>query len=157
MTGLLKPFPHHKDKLYVCVHACVCVFMCVHVRVCMGRSTRMCRCGGQRSMLGVLYTVLLLSWVRIFSWTRTSPVWTVHPRVLLSPPPQCWFCRHHCPQFSEMFVCVCWVCVPECMFTHHICSHDLRRPEECHISWNWSYGWLWVACGCWELNQSPLQ
>jgi hypothetical protein len=32
---------------------------------------------------------------------------------------------------------------------------EFRRGFQ--LLWNWSYEWIWSACGCWALNSDPLQ
>ena len=41
------------------------------------------------------------------------------------------------------------VCLHEC-----ICTMEAREGPQ--VPWNWSYRWLNLLCGCWELNLCPL-
>ena len=46
-----------------------------------------------------------------------------------------------------------WVFRLACMFAHHMCAwRQMEGRIECQICWNWSYRWLWLPCGHWELN-----
>lgn len=44
-------------------------------------------------------------------------------------------------------------CLHACMYT--ACMFGARRGRQ--LSWNRSCRWLWLPCGCWELEPGPLQ
>ena len=46
----------------------------------------------------------------------------------------------------NLFMCICVLCV---WYT------EIRKGHL--ILCTWSYEWLWLPCGCWELNLSPLE
>lgn len=43
-----------------------------------------------------------------------------------------------------------------CMPAHHVCSVPIKAKRGHLIPWHWSDSCA-LLCGCWELNQGPLQ
>ena len=56
-------------------------------------------------------------------------------------------------RYIYLYFMYMFMCLPACMFMHHVCTVPKEARKGCWIPWNWNYSYLWAAM--WVLGIEP--